>query len=283
MTDLVYAPLNGVRTEEIPTPEDPTAPKVGRWYWVKHSKTEEPRWLGCVVHVGSNYVRLKGVRFSRRVHIDAFFGWCVFEPNPDSVIGSYVATHQHRTFELMEKVREVTARLGVGVNPALTTGSETHALTLRRSEPMDEYKTALVKAKNETLPALFNEIKGEHAALARWMKARLIPLKAQAGSLTPAIKSVEDCIFSVQCATWGDEADWHEADTRYWYRKFYTETRTGQLMALRPDEPQLFFYEETGPDVMGAIEVLNQSLVTIRLLLWALVIVSVINLVVHWR
>lgn len=198
MTDLVYAPLNGVRTEEIPTPEDPTAPKVGRWYWVKHSKTEEPRWLGCVVHVGSNYVRLKGVRFSRRVHIDAFFGWCVFEPNPDSVIGSYVATHQHRTFELMEKVREVTARLGVGVNPALTTGSETHALTLRRSEPMDEYKTALVKAKNETLPALFNEIKGEHAALARWMKARLIPLKAQAGSLTPAIKSVEDRIFSVQ-------------------------------------------------------------------------------------
>ncbi len=83
--------------------------------------------------------------------------------------------------------------------------------------------------------------------------------------------------------TWGDEADWHEADTRYWYRKFYTETRTGQLMALRPDEPQLFFYEETGPDVMGAIGVLNQSLVTIRLLLWALVIVSVINLVVHWR
>jgi len=33
---------------------------------------------------------------------------------------------------------------------------------------------------------------------------------------------------------WGDEADWDEAETRYWYRKFYTETRTGQLMLCVP-------------------------------------------------
>jgi len=46
---------------------------------------------------------------------------------------------------------------------------------------------------------------------------------------------------------WGDEADWDEANTRYWYRRFYTETRTGQLMALRSDDPRLFYYERTGP------------------------------------
>jgi len=46
-----------------------------------------------------------------------------------------------------------------------------------------------------------------------------------------------------------EEPIWHrhsyfdEALTRYWYRKFYTETLTGQLMMLRPDEPILYYYE----------------------------------------
>jgi len=82
---------------------------------------------------------------------------------------------------------------------------------------------------------------------------------------------------------WGDEAHWDEANTRYWYRKFYTETRTGQLMALRPDDPQLYHYESTGPDVMGAIGVLQQSLLRIKFVLWILVIISVISLVIHWK
>jgi hypothetical protein len=34
---------------------------------------------------------------------------------------------------------------------------------------------------------------------------------------------------------WMHETGWWEARTRFWYRKFYAETRTGQLMMLRPD------------------------------------------------
>jgi len=83
--------------------------------------------------------------------------------------------------------------------------------------------------------------------------------------------------------TWDHEDDWDDADTRYWYRKFYAETRTGQLMTLRPDAPQLFFYDRTGPDLMGAIGVLNQSLQRIKFLLWILVIVSVYSLIIHWK
>jgi hypothetical protein len=38
-----------------------------------------------------------------------------------------------------------------------------------------------------------------------------------------------------------------KARTRFWYRKFYTETQMGRLMALRTDEPRLFEYQgETG-------------------------------------
>lgn len=46
-----------------------------------------------------------------------------------------------------------------------------------------------------------------------------------------------------------DEPIWHshpycdEAWEIYWYRKFYSDTMTGQLMVLRPDEPILYHYE----------------------------------------
>ena len=36
---------------------------------------------------------------------------------------------------------------------------------------------------------------------------------------------------------WRSEPYEREAWEAYWYRKFYTETLTGQLMVLRPDEP----------------------------------------------
>lgn len=47
----------------------------------------------------------------------------------------------------------------------------------------------------------------------------------------------------------GDDSVWHshpyftEASDIYWYRRFYTETITGQLMVLRPDEPRLYHFE----------------------------------------
>jgi hypothetical protein len=41
---------------------------------------------------------------------------------------------------------------------------------------------------------------------------------------------------------WSDANDWQAAQVAYWYRRFYQETRTGQLMLLRPDEPPLFHY-----------------------------------------
>lgn len=42
---------------------------------------------------------------------------------------------------------------------------------------------------------------------------------------------------------WHSHPSWDEAWEIYWYRKFYSETMTGQLMVLRPDEPILYHYE----------------------------------------
>jgi len=43
---------------------------------------------------------------------------------------------------------------------------------------------------------------------------------------------------------WFSEKGWNDARLRYWYRKFYRETATGQMMVLRSDEPDLFHYPE---------------------------------------
>ncbi len=40
---------------------------------------------------------------------------------------------------------------------------------------------------------------------------------------------------------WSRSESWREANERFWYRKFYQEMRTGQLMVLRPDEPPCTF------------------------------------------
>src|SRR5579859_1715434 len=42
---------------------------------------------------------------------------------------------------------------------------------------------------------------------------------------------------------WRNDSEWREATTILWYRRFYSETRTGQLMVLRPDEPLLCHYD----------------------------------------
>jgi hypothetical protein len=41
---------------------------------------------------------------------------------------------------------------------------------------------------------------------------------------------------------WRNDQDWDAAEKLFWYRKFYTETKTGQLTLLRPDQPEIHCY-----------------------------------------
>ncbi len=69
-----------------------------------------------------------------------------------------------------------------------------------------------------------------------------------------------------------DEPIWHSAPydhaawETYWYRKFYTDTLTGQLVVLRPDEPLLYHYERATHDVRGDVQFV--TLIKIYRLLW---------------
>jgi hypothetical protein len=73
----------------------------------------------------------------------------------------------------------------------------------------------------------------------------------------------------------------YEADTRFWYRKFYTETRTGQIMVLRRDHPQLYDYEpqRKGPDTISLLENALSLLKKIHALMWVLIVLAFLMLI----
>lgn len=204
---MTTKPVELVVPPTEPTTERPRIeeklPAVGEWYWLKNDKPEdgEPdRWLTCATHVGSNYVKVTAVgESSERIHFDDFDEKCTFEPNPQPYIDAKIKHHWDNAQQLMCEVQAITAQLGVAPRAQLDGPSgETQALALRRDEPVDAYKKALIKAQKKTLPDLFKKIEEENKLAAKWMKAALIPVEAQAQGLRASIDRIEDRIFSVE-------------------------------------------------------------------------------------
>ena len=180
--------------------EHPDEPMVGRWYWVKEEGDDEA-WLGCVVEIGSNYIKIDGPFYAAvRIHFDNFWKVCKHEPDAESIIQGEVERGRSKVASLMAQVYEVTARLGVGVNPALTSGeSDTQALAVSMGDvPADKYKQDLVRAERQELPTLFNDIERANKDMATWMSASLIPLRAKAQALRPLIGAIQARVHNVE-------------------------------------------------------------------------------------
>jgi hypothetical protein len=177
-------------------------PEIGRWYWVRDDADDEP-CLACVVTMGSNFIGLEGVGCATRIHNDDFWSRCTYEPNAEQVIQGKIRGYQENTKLLVRKVQEITSRLAITPGLALSDGqpekTETALVAMRgEMRPASEYKAALIKAKKEDLPQLFQEIESNNTAMGRWMKATLIPLRAQAEGLKSTIGAIEERIFSVE-------------------------------------------------------------------------------------
>lgn len=202
------------REERLPKDSDPA---IGKWYWMNvkaHSEDDASdygsgerkaqRQLLCVTYIGTNYVELHNVREdSWRVHFDDFEKECVYEPNHKQLIQAKVDKHRVKAQQLMAEVQEVTAQLGVGMGvKQLEQGDSTQALALFSAEDNDKklkgYKKALVKAKDKTLPALFEEVKTQNKLMARWMKAELLPLEAQSKGLATMQNAIQARVFNVE-------------------------------------------------------------------------------------
>jgi hypothetical protein len=97
--------------------------------------------------------------------------------------------------------------------------------------------------------------------------------------------SVLEPAYDPTTAVWFGERAWHEANTKLWYRKFYTETRTGELMVLRTDAPELYHYSagRAGVGLEGWLSDIRRALSGIKLAIWVLVALSVLQLWLRWK
>ena len=167
-----------------------------------HDADPKAPYFACVVHIGCNFVKLQPPgkhASSERIHLDEFWERVRYEPDPDGVIRQHTTHYKAEVKKLLARVQAVTAALAVGPSRELRAGGETAALSLRQSDQsMDDYGKALVTAKKDLLPELFQEIKNTNAALATWMLAPAIPLRAEAASHESVIEQIDDRIFSVE-------------------------------------------------------------------------------------
>ena len=186
--------------------------EVGQWYWVKSERRkdgedEEFEWLGCVMRIGSNHVKLESPstqatgRYSTRVHFDDFWEILRHEPNAEAVIQGEIAHYQQLANQHLAEVKAITARLGVSGQPSLpdkageSSGGALVALSGQRD--IKQYERALVLAKEKQLPELFKAIEHANKELTRWMTANTLPLQASVGGMKGVIEDINDRIFNV--------------------------------------------------------------------------------------
>lgn len=194
-------------------------PKLGQWYWVTETcewdnqikglkKGDEYTWLGCVMKIGSNFIELhtphsKDGYSHSRIHIDEFWTRLRLEDNADAAIQQKIIYYQQESNRLLKEVNDLSTSLGLksiiaieGQKPSEETS--TNALVVM-SEKVDvnKYKSALVEAKEITLPELFKAIEKTNTELCRWLLATTMETKAIMSPMEKTISEVESRIFNV--------------------------------------------------------------------------------------
>lgn len=183
--------------------------KIGQWYWV-HKEDDDNKWLGCVVKVGSNYLKLHSVPdhyrsyHVKRVHFDNFYETLTLENNAPAYIQTRIDHYQNKVNKQMDEVNKITSRLGfvsqTSISHDQNSGSDNanQSLAILSTKPdVDGYKTDLIKAKEEDLPTLFKKIEISNKKLASWMIAETIPIQATGKNLEGVLEHIEDRIFNV--------------------------------------------------------------------------------------
>lgn len=182
-------------------------PAITQWYWVSSSKDAESRWLGCVVQVGSNFVELVGPcqegrgHHRTRVHLDRVGERLVIEPNYRSIIDGRVKGLQSEITGLIGQIQDLSMALGVTPNAQIEgphSSSGTALAVMSSQVDVGAYQKALIKAKDETIPALQERIRRHSETLANWLKAEIIPFEAQADDAKGVIAAMTDRVFNLE-------------------------------------------------------------------------------------
>jgi hypothetical protein len=71
---------------------------------------------------------------------------------------------------------------------------------------------------------------------------------------------------------------------RFWYRKFYQETQTGQVMVLRGDEPELYHFPQGRWRQDVALGLLFHQMTRINAVLWVVVVlIALLGGILLWK
>ena len=182
--------------------------KVGDWFWVpKGVPADDPsneRWLGNVVHIGSNYVKIESPRSKNngyshvRIHFDNLED-IEYEPNAESYIQGQVNYYQEESQRVLSEIQRVTASLGMNPDKKQIDGpvSDNALMVISGGMDVDLYKTSLIKAKEDILPTLFKEMKEANEEMTYWLSAPTVPFMAQSEGLNRHIKKIDERIFNV--------------------------------------------------------------------------------------
>lgn len=206
MNDLVATKVMPSATVE-PTDDRPS---IGSWWWVDSSGSSKrdsneydrpgKKWLACVVAVGSNYAKVEGVRLNWRISLDEFHTICTLATDYEEFIDSKLAEHKGNVRQLMGEIRKLCHQLGVPFAQALAEAESSSTALAAASGVADikRYSKALVKAKEKTLPELFKKVEEQHAEMATWMKAELIPAKAELAQAEGVTEFIQAKIHTVE-------------------------------------------------------------------------------------
>ena len=174
----------------------------GQWYYVREGATKrepEHEWLGCAMHVGSNYALLRGPHGSSvRVHFNEFDARCRPARDADAYIRAKIAAHQDEVARLLGDVREVTERLGVAAADAPSPEGSTNLAVVSGAPDIAAHKAALVRARDKDLPALFSAIKGATKEVATWLGASVLPQEAEVDAMEATADGVKGHIHAVE-------------------------------------------------------------------------------------
>lgn len=224
--------MNTIQT--IEDPNDPeglvrlntnSGPILGQWYWVKttaerdysekdgctqfglQGRRDDER-LMCAMVIGSNFVELKSPEHSLhaghrivRVHLKNFWTALRHEPNAYQILQNWAQQQQLETARLIAEINALTSRLGMVPSAAIGGTSQVASagalMTLSAMPDVTSYKSALISAKEEQLPALYEHVKASNGNLAALLRAQALPSLATVGDLKATVAEIDSRIFNI--------------------------------------------------------------------------------------
>ena len=176
--------------------------ELGQWYWCRdeisdysvphlhalNCPDEDFPFLACVVHIGSNYVKLEHPERARngcytlRIHMNTFAANTIRQQEIDAYIVQNQNYWHDKHRETMGKITEMTKQIGVDADERAVGHSQdasAQALSVvSGSVDVDAYKNQLVQVKDIDLPAKIQELKDVSSNIAKWMGAGMLAVQS---------------------------------------------------------------------------------------------------------